>query len=37
VLFIPTFAKRNHVGGNGLILKEKVTNLEVSEKKSKFE
>jgi hypothetical protein len=30
-------AKPKTVGGNGLILKEKVTNLEVSEKKSKFE
>jgi hypothetical protein len=34
---IATFAKPGTVGGNGLILKEKVTNLEVSEKKSKFE
>jgi hypothetical protein len=30
-------AYTQNVGGNGLILKEKVTNLEVSEKKSKFE
>jgi hypothetical protein len=37
VVIIATFAKPETVGGNGLILKEKVTNLEVSEKKSKFE
>jgi hypothetical protein len=33
----PPFTNPPNVGGNGLILKEKVTNLEVSEKKSKFE
>jgi hypothetical protein len=37
LLSSPPSTKPGSVGGNGLILKEKVTNLEVSEKKSKFE